>query len=141
MSILNTFMVLREEIDPSEEQIENFLEGIAEQTGNIDITAFESSLMFFGVIAVAVVSGLMFIRKKQKEEKIKEELSNYYDDYMESDVDMGFEDYIFCRKHHIDVDRKMKEKKLKALKMQENDDKPENKTPEDTDEEDQGECE
>ena len=91
----------------TEEAFEETLEQWAAHAGSINIESLESTLLLVGVVLTFVVYGFIFINKKQKEAKTVEELSQYYDDYMASEVDMNFEDYIFCRRHHIDVDKKI----------------------------------
>lgn len=35
--------------------------------------------------------------------KLNAELSDYYDEYMNGEYDMDFQDFVFCRKHKIRI--------------------------------------
>lgn len=88
----------------TETQLEGLLEelkglGLYDSIGSI--TAVITAVIF---VMISFFMLYMFISKKNSERKMNEEFSSYYDDYMNSAVDMSFDDYVFCRKHGVDVD-------------------------------------
>jgi hypothetical protein len=95
----------KEEMSVTDEgTAEEYLRGFLESNG-IDL---ESGFALVSAVAVAIiiviVCGVMFFlwaRKQINGRKLNAELSAVYDEYMSSDTDMDFEDYVFCKHHHI----------------------------------------
>lgn len=98
----------------TETELENTIEQYASGL-DFNMEGVMPILTVVGIAVIALFYGIMYLSKRRKEKQTIEELSEYYDAYMESDVDMSFEDYIFCRKHHIDVDRKTVEKRKEKI--------------------------
>ncbi len=91
--------------EPTEEQLEGYLESLS-QNGMFSIDSIEGFIPIFtvvGLIFIAVFYAVMFFRKKAEEKKLNAELSDYYDEYMNGEYDMDFQDFVFCRKHKIRI--------------------------------------
>ena len=105
--------------DMTETELEEWLEQMSSQDGSGIVNGLAQYEALFFIIIFALVA-LFFIwryfTKKKKDNALNDELSAYYDEYMESDLDMTFEDFIFCKAHHINT----KKKKQNAIVKSEN---------------------
>lgn len=97
----------------SEEELLTQLEQV-ENSGDAE-NMFNTFLSIQPVIVIVIMTmiilyfGIQFLSKRAKDKAINEELGKYYDEYMEGDYDMDFQDFCFCRQNGIKI-RKRKYK-------------------------------
>ncbi len=100
-----------------ERQFERFLENY-----QFDTSGLAGIIPVVTVIGLILVSLFFFWRWYETKKKAKETndlISKYYEEYMNTDINMDFQNYVFCREHGIAVRKKKQdntEARIKTIK-------------------------
>lgn len=95
----------------SEEQLQMQLENLMEQFGGFDISGISQMMPIItavGIVLIALFYFWRWVSKKKKDKADSNLIAKYYEEYMNSDVEMDFQDYVFCRENGIKVKRPAK---------------------------------
>ena len=98
-------------------QLEMFLENYQFDTSGI--AGVIPVVSVIGFVLVALFFFWRWYEKKKKDKATNDLISKYYEEYMNSDIDMDFQDYVFCREHGIAVRKKEQdnaETRIKTIK-------------------------